>query len=475
MDQYTFDFKTETSIVPVPEPKVPQVEESAAVAAPVVFSVSELNTKIRGLIEGSFPLVWVKAEISNFKPHTSGHFYFCLKDSKSQINAVMFKTFNHRLKFRPQDGMEVMVRGRVTVYEPRGNYQMFCEIMEPVGFGALQLAFEQLKEKLKKEGLFDAQKKRPLPSLPSHVVIVTSPTGAAIRDMLNVLGRRFRGLQITLVPAKVQGDQAPAEIVEAIRLGNKIPDADVMIVGRGGGSIEDLWAFNDERVARAIAASRLPVISAVGHEVDFTIADFVADLRAPTPSAAAELVVRNAAEIIERLGLDERRLRLAMIRRFSELRSRIELREERLIDPQRRLQQMALRCDDLFERMQLCLNRQFRDAKHKVEVFRQRLGDPKNALALKGERILQYEKRLALRIRGHLDFALEKVGRQMSLLQSLSPLQVLDRGYAIARDKKGQVVRDANGVMPNEEMTVRLAKGTLRVLNLGQDGDGEGE
>jgi exodeoxyribonuclease VII large subunit len=292
-------------------------EDAQESKEPKVLSVSDLNRYIKELLEGQFATIWLKAEISNFKAHTSGHFYFSLKDSRAQISAVMFRGYNGQLRFRPEDGMEVLVRGKITVYEPRGNYQIFCEMMEPVGAGALQKAFEQLKAKLQKEGLFDEARKRPLPALPRHIAIVTSPTGAAIRDMLNVLGRRFKGAHVTVIPCKVQGDAAPGEIVEAIKLAQKLKDVDVMIVGRGGGSIEDLWAFNDERVARAIAAARVPVISAVGHEIDFTIADFVADLRAPTPSAAAELVVRNAADLVDRLRGYQRALTLALAQRMN--------------------------------------------------------------------------------------------------------------------------------------------------------------
>lgn len=245
-----------------------------------VFSVEQLNRLIRQTIEGNINTIWVRGEISNFKPHSSGHFYFSLKDKQSQIKAVMFRGYNSRLKFKPKDGTEVIVRGKISVYEPRGDYQIICEMMEPVGAGALQKAFEDLKLKLKSEGLFDPAKKRPIPLLPRHVAIVTSPTGAAIQDMLNVLSRRNRSVRITLVPTIVQGEAAAPQICEAMKKAFLLPDLDAVIVGRGGGSIEDMWCFNDENLARIIASSPVPVISAVGHEIDFTIADFVADLRA---------------------------------------------------------------------------------------------------------------------------------------------------------------------------------------------------
>lgn len=406
---------------------------------PDVLTVSELNRGIREILEGGFPLIWLKGEISNFKAHTSGHFYFSLKDKKAQINAVMFKGFNAQLRFRPEDGMEVLVRGKITVYEPRGNYQVFCELMEPVGAGALQKAFEQLKAKLAAEGLFAESRKRPLPSLPRHIAIVTSPTGAAIRDMLNVLGRRFKGAHITVVPCKVQGDQAPGEIVEAIKLANRLHDVDVMIVGRGGGSIEDLWAFNDERVARAIASARVPVISAVGHEIDFTIADFVADLRAPTPSAAAELVVKNAADILNRLAAIERALRLSISRLLNTGRQSVNGVSRRLVDPQRRIEDAALRCDELL---------------HRLEAKIHHLIDARTLLL----------KPCGVRLKGALSHLLlakrEALARNAAVLDSLSPLKVLDRGYSMVT-VEGRVVTNAAELRPGQRIDVRMGQGEI--------------
>jgi exodeoxyribonuclease VII large subunit len=350
----------------------------------------------------------------------------------------MFRGFNSQLKFRPEDGMEVLIRGKVTVYEPRGNYQIFCEVMEPVGAGALQKAFEQLKAKLQKEGLFDTVRKRALPPLPRHIAIVTSPTGAAIRDMLNVLGRRFKGARITLVPCKVQGDQAPKEIINAIQMANRLQDVDVMIVGRGGGSIEDLWAFNDEGVARAIAASRIPTISAVGHEVDFTIADFVADLRAPTPSAAAELVVKNAADLGERVSRMLRSLRTFMGQRLHSARERVRHTSKRLVDPQRKLQDAALRCDELLQRLQVAIMREL-DQKDDVAALEQRL--------VTATRNFQIRKREALQ-------------KNVAVLDSLSPLKVLDRGFSMVV-KDEVIVTDAMKLKPGDEVLVRMCKGSI--------------
>src|SRR5678815_2829750 len=270
------------------------------------LTVTQANTIARDVLEDTFPDVWIQAEISNFKAHGSGHHYFSLKDARSQLNAVMFRGVNVHLRFKPADGLAVLARGRLTIYDTRGSYQMNVQWMEPLGAGSLQIAFEQLKAKLKAEGLFDPERKRPLPSLPRRIAVVTSPTGAALKDILRVLERRYAGLDVIIAPCRVQGDGSAREIADAIGIVNEIsagsgPRVDVMIVGRGGGSLEDLWAFNEEVVARAIAASRVPVISAVGHEVDFTIADFVADLRAPTPSAAAEMVIKSREELLARV------------------------------------------------------------------------------------------------------------------------------------------------------------------------------
>lgn len=428
-------------------------------AEPRVFSVSEINQGIRQTLEGKYALIWLKGEISNFKAHTSGHHYFSLKDKKSQISAVMFRGFNTRLKFKPQDGQEVLVRGRVTVYEPRGNYQIFCELMEPVGLGALQMAYEQLKSKLQKEGLFEQARKRPLPTLPGHVALVTSPTGAAVRDMLNVLGRRFKGLKITIVPVLVQGDKAPASIVSGIQMANRLPDVDVLIVGRGGGSIEDLWGFNDENVARAIAASRLPVISAVGHEVDFTIADFVADLRAPTPSAAAELVVRSAAELNEKIIRLARSLRSSLFLKLETTRKQLKMVGARLVDPQRKLQDYILRLDELQERLQGATQRYFRDRSLRLKLLGNRLGTPLNLIQAKNHRLQMFLFRLSSDVKKHLEKERSKLAQLGAVLNSLSPLTVLDRGFSIVT-KNEKIVSSTAELKINDKIHLRFARGT---------------
>lgn len=383
-----------------------------------VYSVGELNRAIKDQLEGEFPMIWIKGEISNFKPHSSGHFYFSLKDDRAQISAVMFKGFNRHVKFRPADGMEVLVRGKVTVYEPRGSYQLMCEVMEPVGAGALQIAFEQLKAKLQKEGLFDQAKKRKIPEHAQRVAIVTSPTGAAIRDMLNVLGRRMKNLEVTIFPCAVQGTQAQKEIVKAIQVANQIGNFDVMIVGRGGGSIEDLWAFNEEAVVRAIAGSKIPIVSAVGHEVDFTIADFVADLRAPTPSAAAELISKNADDLTNALSMQFKALRQSMNKKLQMEKQKLFHVQRQLVDPKRKLQDLMLKLDDLSQRTQ-------------------------NA------------------IKKNITFKRQQFIRWASVLDSLSPLKVLDRGYAIVKNDKDKIIKDATKLKVGEEISVQLLKGKV--------------
>ncbi len=403
-----------------------------------VLSVEQLNRQIRQLIEGELPSIWVQGELSNFKAHSSGHFYFSLKDAKSQIRAVMFRGHNSRLKFKPQDGLEVIVRGRVTVYEPRGDYQITCEMMEPVGAGALQKAFEQLKMKLKAEGLFEATRKRPIPTLPRHVAIVTSPTGAAIRDILNVLNRRNKTVRVTLIPTNVQGESAAPLIVQAMKTAFQLSDIDVIILGRGGGSIEDMWCFNDEKLARTIAASPVPVISAVGHEIDFTIADFVADLRAPTPSAAAELVVKSSEDLMQKLRLLERLLFGAIRKQVSTDLHRLRALNGRLVDPQRKLQDLIQKADDLQLRLNHSVLRYFEKRRMALKLATQKMPRP-----------LQLLERWRFRVQ-----------KAMSLLDGLSPLRVVERGYSLTTKGK-TIIKDSTQVMIKDELTIYLMKGQI--------------
>lgn len=415
------------------------VAVAAPSAEPQILTVGMLNKLIRRELETEFSVVWLKGEISNFKAHPSGHFYFSLKDKDAQISAVMFRGYNGQLRFKPEDGMEVIVRGKITVYEPRGNYQIMCESMEPVGAGALQKAFEQLKRKLQAEGLFDQARKRPIPAVPKHIAIVTSPSGAAIRDMLNVLSRRYKAARITLVPCSVQGTRATAEIVKAIGLANQLNDVDVLIVGRGGGSIEDMWSFNEEAVARAIVASRVPVISAVGHEIDFTIADFVADLRAPTPSAAAELVAKNAGELVLIIQRLEKNLAILFSSRVRRMSERIRTAHRLLVDPRRRIEDAILRCDDLIERLERSVLESIDRTRVTVEMA---------------------EERLTARLRRRVDSVRGRFVRAASLLDGLSPLRVLDRGYALVT-VKGRALTAAKDVAPGDSISIRLAEGEI--------------
>ncbi len=385
-----------------------------------VYSISEITREVRNLLEGEFGEVWVEGEVSNFRRPAFGHSYFTLKDENAQIRAVLFRRAA-RLRFKLEDGLKIRVFGKVSVYEKRGDYQIICEIVEPVGLGELQLAFEQLKKKLHAEGLFDPERKKPLPMLPTRIGIVTSPTGAAIRDILNILDRRFANLHILIAPCRVQGDEAPGEISEAIRLLNRLRSVDVIIAGRGGGSLEDLWAFNTEEVARAIAASEIPVISAVGHEIDFTIADFVADLRAPTPSAAAELVIGEREEIEEQIKELTRRLAASLSNALQTSEHRLEMLLSSIVfqRPLEMIQQRVQEVDDLTERVCEAVSEKVEDAET------QRAGFARH-------------------------------------LEALSPLRVLARGYSITeRLPDGRFVRQASEVSEGNQVRIRLHDGQL--------------
>jgi len=380
-----------------------------------VYTVSEITQIIKLEIESSFPLVWVEGEISNFRRHLSGHLYFTLKDEKAQLRAVMFRLEARQLGFEIKDGLKVICRGRLTVYEPRGEYQIVVEIMEPKGKGALQLAFEQLKEKLRAEGLFDPQHKKKLPLLPKKIGIVTSPRGAAIVDILRILERRFARLHVIIYPVRVQGEGAADEIVEGIDYLSRQPDIDVIIVGRGGGSIEDLWAFNEEKVARAIFRSSIPIISAVGHEVDYTIADFVADVRASTPSAAAELVIEKEEALLARLESLERTLTRAMELCLERRRNEVHrLAENRVFQGFRLwLRHQAQLVDELEER-----------ARESIRARIRKVTENKLRVSLLLEKLCSEIKR---------NFQLRKGNweRLASQLHALSPLNILERGYTL--------------------------------------------
>lgn len=386
-----------------------------------VFTVSQLTSQIKEILEGTFVGIWVEGEISNLRQPSSGHMYFTLKDEVTQISAVMFRSLNRDLRFSPKDGLAVIVYGRVSVYERRGEYQITLEYMEPKGIGALQLAYEQLKERLAQEGLFDPAHKKPIPLLPQRVGVITSATGAAVRDILHVIHRRFANLEVILYPVQVQGETAAGEIAKAIEEMNQWGKIEVLIVGRGGGSIEDLWAFNEEKVARAIFASRIPIISAVGHETDYTIADFVADARAPTPSAAAEIVVTSKDQLCQRMD---------------------ELIGRMLSSMQLRLQRFATSLSHLKGRLQAVT--------------------PQGMLKLQRQRLVSLADRLERGSFAILQMKRESLQRAVGKLGALSPLAVLERGFALCMKLPSlQILRDAQEVAIGDDVLVRLCQGKI--------------
>ena len=445
----------------------PQLDFSFSEPQPArrIWPVGALVSRAREVVEQQFADVWVEGEISNYRPAPSGHVYFTLKDGDAQLPIVLFRRQAMLLRFRPADGLHVLVRGRVSIYEQRGQMQLVAETMEQVGAGSLQLAFEQLKQRLKDEGLFDAERKQALPAYPRTVGIVTSPTGSVIRDFLNIVGRRHSGLSVLIFPVSVQGDQAPAEIENAINELNASHLVDVIVLARGGGSLEDLAAFNNERVARAIAASPLPVVSAIGHETDFTIADFVADLRAPTPSAAAELITEAQHKVAEHLAQQSHRLERAA--RFQLLQARQQLthlpvgRIEARISSQ--LHRMAQRLDDLTFRQgaalgSVLLQHQRQVADLTAAVLRH---DPRQRLAQARQRLQACRTRLDHSMERMLRASTSSVVAFNARLHSLSPLAVLDRGYALVHSDDGALIRSAALLEPGDKVITRLSDGAF--------------
>ena len=440
-----------------------------------IWPVRDLVEQVRQLVERKFVDVWVEGEISNFRPAPSGHVYFSLKDAEAQLPVVLFRRQAMLLRFRPEDGLHVLVRGRVGIYEQRGQLQLVAETLEPVGAGSLQLAFEQLKERLKAEGLFDADRKRPLPAFPRAVGIVTSPSGAVIRDFLNIVGRRHSGLNVMLYPASVQGESAPVELEDALARLNASGLVDVIVIARGGGSLEDLAVFNSERVARAIAGSTLPVVSAIGHETDFTIADFVADLRAPTPSAAAELITEAQHKVAERVA--DQALRLERAARFRVLQARqqvdslhAERAEWRISSLLQRLQQ---RLDDCVVSLERSMRERLRADRRATDEFAELVmrHDPRRLLGETRERLASTSTRL--------DRSMERLVRELSAhihatearLHALSPLEVLDRGYALVHDANGVLIRSIAQLGPDEVIRTRVRDGSFSSRIQGLDSD----
>jgi exodeoxyribonuclease VII large subunit len=444
-----------------------------------ILTVSEVTERVKIVLEDTFFDIWIEGEISNLRTPSSGHTYFTLKDDHSQMRAVLFKMQRRYLRFDPKDGMLVIARGRLSLYEPRGEYQLVIDYLEPQGVGGLQIAFEQLKARLAQEGLFDPAHKKPLPMLPRAIGIVTSPTGAVIRDMLHILRRRFANVHVCLYPVRVQGDGAAAEIARGLAALNDYPGIDVIIVARGGGAPEDLWPFNEEIVARAIYQSAIPVISAVGHEIDYTIADFVADLRAPTPSAAAELVMRSKAEWYAEIHHLTQRLERAMHHRLDSLRARLEASQQRRVlkDPWAPLHALGQRLDELNARL-------VRSTRTHVQRLDDAVGRSESALShlsplmtigLLRQRLTALEQRFRTAQHTRVQLQREEVQRLAATLQALSPLAVLARGYSICRTPPaGQVIREATAVTPGTSIDITLWQGALRctvdaVLTKGSD------
>ena len=430
-----------------------------------IWPVRVLVAEVRELVEQEYGDIWVEGEISNYRPAPSGHVYFTLKDAEAQLPIVLFRRQAMLLRFRPEDGLHVLVRGRVSVYEQRGQMQLVAETMEPVGAGSLQLAFEQLKERLKIEGLFDADRKKSLPMFPRTVGIITSPTGAVIRDFLNIVNRRHSGLNVLLSPVSVQGESAPAEIEAALAELNATDRVDLIVVARGGGSLEDLAAFNSERVARAIASSRLPVVSAVGHETDFTIADFVADLRAPTPSAAAELITEAQHKIAEHLAAQSHRLDRAA--RFQLLQARQRLAhlpisrvESRVATLLHRLEQ---RLDDALQRFDAAVQLQIRQRQNRIAALATGVlhHDPRQKLAHAREHLADFRARLDRSLERLLESSASRLGSLDARLHSLSPLAVLDRGYALVLSAEGALIRSTAQIVSGDQLITRLADGSF--------------
>ncbi|WP_396623024.1 exodeoxyribonuclease VII large subunit [Marinobacter sp. W-8] len=430
---------------------------------PRALTVSELNHQARHLLESSFMQVWVEGELSGFSRPSSGHWYFSLKDQKCQIRCAMFRGANQRIRTLPREGDQIRIRGKVTLYENRGDFQIIVEHLEPAGLGALQQAFEALKARLQSEGLFDPARKKPIPATPRHIGVVTSPTGAAIHDILTVLKRRCPAIPVTLYPTTVQGQAATADIVQAIDRAQRHGLADVLIIGRGGGSLEDLWCFNEEAVARAIAACAIPTVSAVGHEVDVTIADFVADLRAPTPSAAAEKISPDQQDWLRRLAEQQGRLGQSARRLLQRLDNQLGHLSARLRDPRRELLEKAQRMDELELRLNKVIRGRLDQQKQKTDYLLQRMSaqSPRRTLKTASEQTQRLEERLTLAARHLLRQKDERLQHIAQTLHVVSPLATLGRGYAIVKDDQGRIVRKAGDLETGDQITARLGRGSV--------------
>ncbi|SLM62134.1 MULTISPECIES: exodeoxyribonuclease VII large subunit [Dickeya] len=428
-----------------------------------IFTVSRLNQTVKQLLEAEMGQVWLSGEISNLSQPSSGHWYFTLKDERAQVRCAMFRNSNRRVTFRVQNGLQVLVRATLTLYEPRGDYQLLAESMHPAGDGALQQQFEQLKQRLSAQGLFDVQHKQPLPKPARQVGVITSASGAALHDVLHILQRRDPSLPVVIYPTAVQGSEAPAQIVRAIELANLRRECDVLIVGRGGGSLEDLWSFNDERVAHAIFASRIPIVSAVGHETDVTIADFVADLRAPTPSAAAELVSRNQQELLRQLQAQRQRLEMALDYYLAQRQQQLARLQHRLHQqhPQLRLARQQTQLIRMKQRLNDAIQQQLRRQKHQQERLNQRLTQqhPQPRLHRAQQHIQQCRYRLQHALEKQLNQQKQRFGEACSHLEAVSPLATLARGYSVTTTATGQVMKKTTQIAPGDKLKTRLRDG----------------
>ena len=440
--------------------------EQAATPQREIFTISQLNAQARMLLERGLGSVWLEGEISNLARPASGHWYFSLKDESAQVRCAMFRSRSMLVRFPVKDGARVLARGRVSLYEARGEFQVVVEHLEEAGEGALRRRFEELKKKLLAEGLFEAEQKQPLPTLPRRVGVITSPTGAALRDILHILKRRFPAVPVLIYPVAVQGEAAPREIVQALQVADARRDCDVLILARGGGSLEDLMAFNDESVARAIYACGIPVISGVGHETDVTIADFVADERAPTPSGAAERAVPDSAQYLRALSALERGLAQSIRRKLLSLRQSLAHSERALghLSPRARLLQHAQRLDELEQRLQRAVSARLERARVRLANAEALLGrsSPVRRLAPLKQRIEAAQRRVPVAMQRRLQAARERFERSLRTLNAVSPLATLDRGYAIVTDDGSHVVTDASSLMPGSSIEARLARGSVR-------------
>jgi len=430
-----------------------------------IFTVSQLNRSARQVLEMHFNQVWVEGEISNFARPSSGHWYFSLKDDSGQVRCAMFRGQNFKVRFAPEAGMQVRVRAKLSIYEGRGDYQLIVEHMEEAGIGALQQAFEALKKQLAQEGLFDEAHKQPLPDIPRQIAVVTSPTGAALHDILHVLKRRFPLATVTLIPTAVQGKEAPAQIVEAIQQANSAKAFDVMVVGRGGGSLEDLWAFNNEQVARAIFASDLPVISAVGHEVDFSISDFVADVRAPTPSAAAEICTPDQRELMNTVQQYQDYFQGQMEYLLESYSDRLFHLNKRIKHPGQVLREQAQQLDHLELRMQqhVQFSLQHQQNRHQQLTLRLKHLSPEHKVQQAAAKLLELVKALPQQVQQLLKQKQQQLQHSSQLLNSVSPLNVLNRGYSILSTPEGKVVSDSAQIKTGDKVSARLHRGNIEM------------